>query len=144
MVHIDRLTAAVRARGLRMTDPRRRVLAALAGSQHQTPEQILQVVTDDGGSELPPSTIYRTLQALEEAGVVAHTHLDHGPPTYQLAGPHRHLHLVCRSCKTVSELPSEHAAALVGTIRSETGFRADPTHMAIHGRCARCAGEEDR
>lgn len=127
-----------------MTEPRRRVLAVLLGGEHQTPEEVLRAVSSDGGSELPPSTVYRTLQALEDAGVVSHTHLDHGPPTYHLAGPHRHLHLVCRSCKQVTELPSQRAAGLVDTIREETGFRAEPTHMAIHGRCARCAGKEER
>ena len=56
-----------------------------------------------------------------------------------LALPHRHLHLVCRGCRSVLEVPTEAADALVAQVLSETGFRADPTHMAIHGHCARCA-----
>lgn len=129
----------VRERGLRLTEPRRRVLAVLAKGEHLTPEVLTHLVGRDGGSTLPPSTIYRTLQSLEDVGIVTHSHLDHGPATYHLARPHRHLHLVCRGCRSVLEVPTEAADALVAQVLSETGFRADPTHMAIHGHCARCA-----
>ena len=129
----------VRERGLRLTEPRRRVLAVLARGEHLTPEVLTHLVGRDGGSTLPPSTIYRTLQSLEDVGIVTHSHLDHGPATYHLARPHRHLHLVCRGCRSVLEVPTEAADALVAQVLSETGFQADPTHMAIHGHCARCA-----
>lgn len=129
----------VRERGLRLTEPRRRVLGVLAKGEHLTPEVLTHLVGRDGGSTLPPSTIYRTLQSLEDVGIVTHSHLDHGPATYHLARPHRHLHLVCRGCRSVLEVPTEAADALVAQVLSETGFQADPTHMAIHGHCARCA-----
>lgn len=129
----------VRSRGLRLTEPRRRVLAVLASGEHLTPEVLTHLVGQDGGTELPPSTVYRTLQRLEDAQIVTHTHLDHGPPTYHLARPHRHVHLVCRSCKGVTEVPTRLAGPFVEAVRAETGFVADPTHMAVHGRCARCA-----
>lgn len=126
-----------------MTDQRRRVLAVLTSRSHLTPEIIASVVAEDGGSELPPSTIYRTLEALEEVGLVDHTHLDHHAPTYHLARHHGHLHLVCRSCHRVTEVDPALAAPMVEQVRSESGFVADPTHMAIHGRCASCAGNPE-
>lgn len=135
----DPLGDLVRARGLRLTEPRRRVLAVLARGEHMTPEVLTHLVSRDGGRELPPSTIYRTLQSLEDVEIVTHTHLDHGPATYHLARPHRHLHLVCRGCKSVLEMPTEAADGLVAQVLADSGFRADPTHMAIHGHCARCA-----
>lgn len=139
MVLTDPWADLVRERGLRLTEPRRRVLAVLAKGEHLTPEVLTHLVGRDGGSTLPPSTIYRTLQSLEDVGIVTHSHLDHGPATYHLARPHRHLHLVCRGCRSVLEVPTEAADALVAQVLSETGFQADPTHMAIHGHCARCA-----
>ncbi|GAA2924325.1 hypothetical protein GCM10020221_20370 [Streptomyces thioluteus] len=44
------------------------------------------------------STVYRTLELLEELGLVSHAHLGHGAPTYHLADRHDHIHLVCRDC----------------------------------------------
>lgn len=129
----------LRRHGLRMTEQRRRVLAVLVERSHLTPEDIVAAVGDDGGPPLPPSTIYRTLDALQDVGLVDHTHLDHRAPTYQRAGHHGHLHLVCRDCGEVLEADASLAEGLTERLRSGTGFVADPTHMAIHGHCARCA-----
>lgn len=129
----------LRRHGLRMTEQRRRVLGALTHRSHLTPDAIAALVATDGGPELPPSTIYRTLDALEEVGLVEHTHLDHRAPTYHRAGRHGHLHLRCRECGRVSEIDPTVAAPFVATVRDTTGFDADLTHMAIHGRCAECA-----
>ncbi len=133
----------LRQHGLRMTEQRRRVLAVLGERSHLTPEAIVAAVAADGGAELPPSTIYRTLDALEEVGLVAHTHLDHRAPTYHLAGRHDHLHLVCRTCGRVLEVDAAVGEALTVRVRTETGFVADPTHMAIHGHCSECVAVAD-
>ena len=128
----------LRRHGLRMTEQRRRVLAVLDERSHLTPEDIVAAVGDDGGPQLPPSTIYRTLDALQDVGLVDHTHLDHRAPTYQRAGHHGHLHLVCRRCGEVLEADASLAEEITDRLRSVAGFVADPTHMAIHGHCARC------
>lgn len=133
----------LRRHGLRMTDQRRRVLAALTHRSHLTPDGIAALVAADGGADLPPSTIYRTLDALEDVGLVAHTHLDHRAPTYHLAGRHGHLHLRCRGCGAVVEVAPGLADPFVESVLAETGFRADPSHMAIHGHCAECATDTE-
>lgn len=133
----------LRRHGLRMTEQRRRVLGALTQRSHLTPDAIAALVAGDGGPELPPSTIYRTLEALEEVGLVEHTHLDHRAPTYHRAGWHGHLHLRCRGCGRVVEVDPTVAEPLVERLRAETGFTADLTHMAIHGHCATCATDTE-
>ncbi|WEV77693.1 Fur family transcriptional regulator [Janibacter cremeus] len=133
----------LRRHGLRMTEQRRRVLGALTRRSHLTPDSIAALVATDGGPELPPSTIYRTLDALEEVGLVEHTHLDHRAPTYHRAGRHGHLHLRCRDCGRVTEVDPALATPFADAVRGTTGFVADLTHMAIHGRCADCAGDTD-
>jgi hypothetical protein len=56
------------------------------------------------------STVYRNLELLEELGLLQHTHLGHGAPTYSLASDHEHVHLVCRDCGGIDEAPPEVAA----------------------------------
>ncbi|WP_068396762.1 Fur family transcriptional regulator [Kribbia dieselivorans] len=128
----------LRGAGMRMTQQRHRVVRAVELHPHSTPEELVEAVGADGGPSMPPSTIYRTLEALQKVGVVDHTHLDHGPPTYHLAGTHGHLHLVCRNCSAVEEVPASLAEVLVHRLRGFTDFAPDPTHMAIHGYCAAC------
>ena len=132
------LGAALRARGMRLTPQRRRIVDALTTLEHGTPDAVAAQVAEDGGPALPLSTIYRGLDALEELGIVSHTHLDHRAPTYHLADHATHIHLVCLGCGTVSEAPIAMAAEFAGNVRDATGFDPDVTHMAIHGWCATC------
>lgn len=122
-----------------MTPQRRRVLDAVAGMTHGTPEEVVTRVAADGGHPLSPSTVYRALEALESLGAVAHTHLDHHAPSYHLADHADHVHLVCRDCGTVAQCDRQLAADFVGNVLAATGFEADVTHMAVHGRCSACA-----
>ncbi len=129
--------ASLRAAGLRVTSTRARVYAAVTAAAHSTPDALIELVNATAPA-VPPSSVYRALDALEEAGLVTHTHLDHHAPTYHRADHGRHLHLVCRSCGTVVQSPTRAADSLVVQLDEQHGFVADVTHMAIHGTCARC------
>ena len=85
------------------------------------------------------STVYRTLELLEELGLVTHTHLGHGAPTYHPAHEADHLHLVCRDCGRVTEADTSVADDLVRRVATEQGFETDVSHFAIFGRCRDCA-----
>lgn len=133
----SRLADTLRAAGLRMTTTRERVYAAVAESPHSTPDALIERVNTTEPA-IPPSSVYRALECLEEVGVVSHTHLDHRAPTYHLAEHARHLHLVCRLCGAVAESPARLADGLVADLAREQGFIADVTHMAIQGECSQC------
>ena len=47
------------------------------------------------------STVYRTLEVLEELGLVRHAHLSDRAPTYHSVADPEHFHLVCRNCHRV-------------------------------------------
>lgn len=128
----------LRARGKRLTSQRERVLAAVGRLGHATPEEIADAVAGDGGAALPASTVYRSLDALQELGLVGHTHVDHRTPSYHLAEHATHVHVVCRGCGWVGEVPLEAADELVSRIDEQLGFAADVAHAAVHGLCRRC------
>jgi Fur family ferric uptake transcriptional regulator len=128
----------LRSRGLRLTPQRQLVLQAVTHLRHGTPEEILAEVrrTADG---VNISTVYRTLEVLEDVGLVRHAHLGHGAPTYHSADEAGHLHLVCRECGTVTEVEASEADAFAGRMREAHGFETDVEHFAVYGRCAACA-----
>jgi Fur family ferric uptake transcriptional regulator len=128
----------LREKGYRLTPQRELVLAAVNELSHATPEQVCAHV-QRVASGINISTIYRTLELLEELGLVRHAHLGHGAPSYHPAGHYEHLHLVCRDCGSVSQVGIEIAAELTGRVHTETGFEVDLEHFAIYGRCGRCA-----
>ena len=124
---------------MRLTPQRERIIEAVRALGHATPDGLAAAVGQDGGPPLSLSTIYRNLEALEQVGVVSHTHLDHRSPTYHLADHAEHLHLVCLSCGTVIESPVAVADPFVGNLLARHGFVADVKHMAIQGWCDSCS-----
>ncbi len=124
-----------------MTGPRRRVLTALERLGHATPEELSAALADDGAASLPASTIYRNLESLARAGIVRHSHVHHGPPTYHLPEHGDHLHLVCRVCGEIVEASPTLARDLARNLWDAHGFDAEVTHMAIHGRCRDCTSK---
>ncbi|MDQ5840637.1 MAG: transcriptional repressor [Chloroflexota bacterium] len=135
------LGESLRARGMRLTPQRERIIEAVRALGHATPDGLAAAVGRDGGPALSLSTIYRNLEALEGVGVVSHTHLDHRSPTYHLADHADHVHLVCLSCGAVIESTVAAADPFVGNLLTRHGFVADVRHMAIHGWCAACSAQ---
>jgi len=128
----------LRERGYRLTPQRQLVLEAVDVLEHATPDDILSQVRRTA-SGVNISTVYRTLELLEELGLVSHAHLGHGAPTYHLADRHHHMHLVCRDCGAVLEADVAVADVLTDKLRASFGFESDMKHFAIFGRCAACS-----
>jgi len=129
----------LRARGYRVTPQRQLVLEAVARLGHATPEEIgTQVQQTARGVNI--STIYRTLELLEQIGLVTHTHLDvkHGAPTYHLATDADHVHLVCRDCGRVTEIGPDAIRPLITVLDERHGFETDVGHLTVFGRCQDC------
>jgi Fur family transcriptional regulator, ferric uptake regulator len=136
--------AALRASGYRVTPQRQLVLEAITRLNHATPEEIFEDVHQRARG-VNVSTIYRTLELLEQLGLVTHTHLGpggpryhHGAPRYHLAADAEHAHLVCRQCGRVIQLDPAGVRALVTALDSEHGFETDVSHLTVFGRCDEC------
>jgi Fur family ferric uptake transcriptional regulator len=135
-----RIIEALRQRGLRMTPQRRAIVAEIMRSRgHISPADLARRVQ----AQMPgvnASTVYRTLDMLEEAGILSHAHLESGAE-YHRAGEHEHVHLVCSNCGQQDALSLQEARSLERLIGRHHGFRPDLTHFAISGLCASCQDE---
>ncbi|MGI8881281.1 MAG: Fur family transcriptional regulator [Jatrophihabitans sp.] len=132
MTHPSELADRLRERGLRMTSQRQQVLDAVRELEHATPEQVAAAVA---GVDL--TTVYRALELLEELGLVAHTHLGHGAPSYRMAGDH-HVHIVCHDCGSVVDAEPALARGLRDRLRTKHDFELDLSHFTVFGRCGKC------
>lgn len=135
LVNPASLAAQLHSHGLRMTSQRQRVLDAVTELVHATPDQVAELVPD-----VDLTTVYRTLEKLEQIGVLAHTHLGHGAPSYRLASDD-HLHVVCHHCSTVLNAPEGLADELISRLAEECGFTVDRSHLTVFGTCADCRAE---
>ncbi|MFF5211654.1 Fur family transcriptional regulator [Streptosporangium sp. NPDC000396] len=127
----------LRAHGYRVTPQRQLVLEAIKAAEHATPEEICARVRETARG-VNISTVYRTLELLEELGMVTHTHLGHGAPTYHLAADADHVHLVCHECGEINEIRPELVDGFVKTLDQELGFAIDVHHLTVFGRCRKC------
>jgi Fe2+ or Zn2+ uptake regulation protein len=131
------LLEALRARGVRLTAPRRAVIAALVADEDDVTADVLAARVASAVPEVHLSTVYRTLDALEQLGVVTHVHLGHGRAVYHLTDRIHH-HAVCERCGAVVHLPRDVLADVQQRLRDEADFEVDPHHFALVGRCAAC------
>jgi Fur family transcriptional regulator, ferric uptake regulator len=139
MVSADELKRALKQRGLRMTPQRQLILDAVAAmhghvSADQVYQQVVRVFPD-----VNISTVYRTLEVLEELGVVRHTHFHAGVAQYERTDEAPHHHMLCSRCGSDFELDLDVLQPLADELKRRYGFQADLAHSAIVGLCRACA-----
>ena len=121
----------MRGAGYKATPQRTAVLRALIAEQHQSLEEIRARCPEVG-----LVTVYRTLDLLNELGIVRRLDLGDGA-RYELAEDHHH-HMICESCGDISEFdecPLD--PALLLPIRN-SDFKLRSHSLEVYGRCAAC------
>ena len=131
------LAAKLHSLGYRLTPQRQFVLQAVEKLGHATPDEILAEVQSQS-SAVNVSTVYRTLEVLEELGLVRHAHLSDRAPTYHSVTEHEHFHLVCRNCHRVVSVDPDVLTPLRERLRDEHAFVVDVGHLTVFGRCEEC------
>lgn len=140
----DDLINALRERSLRVTRARRAICDVLASSHedHMSAADILARAVASAGVGIDQSTVYRTLDVLEEFGYLHHVHLGHGAGIYHLSETSDHQHLVCELCGTSVDVPLEELAPVLASVTARYGFIAESVHFALVGTCQTCARAE--
>jgi Fur family ferric uptake transcriptional regulator len=125
-------------RGLRWTPQRRTLVEVLSRTDgHVTGSELVERCREID-PETTPSTVYRTLDVLEELGLVRHGHGADGREEFHVLPRTEHGHLYCSSCGGTWEIGADEARALVGPLEASRGFIVDLSHVTIVGRCASC------
>ncbi len=130
--------AKLREKGYRLTPQRELVLQAVEQLGHATPDEVHAFIREHS-SAVNLSTVYRTLELLEDLGLVRHAHLTDRAPTYHSTATPDHAHLVCRGCGKVTEAAPDDVAPLTGRLEERFGFHTDIGHLTVFGHCRDCA-----
>lgn len=129
--------AALRAAGYRVTPQRLVIHRTLVDlGRHVGAEELLgEVEAQLPNVSLP--TVYSSLEALEDAGLVRRVSAGQGRALYD-ARPADHHHLVCRRCGAVEDLDADVSLAGALAAAGEHGFAPDGAEVVIRGLCASC------
>jgi Fur family ferric uptake transcriptional regulator len=126
--------ARLREKGYRLTPQRELILEAVEELGHSTPDEVLAEVRRHS-TAVNASTVYRTLEVLEELGLVRHAHLSDRAPTYHPTSEHEHFHLVCRNCQKVISVDPDVLSPVSERLVAEHGFTIDVGHLTVFGTC---------
>jgi Fur family ferric uptake transcriptional regulator len=132
------LRYALKQYGLRMTPQRQLILDVVASMRgHIAVDQVYRQVA----ARFPDvniTTVYRTLEVLEERGFVRHTHFHDSRSQYERTDEPAHQHLVCKVCGRDQEMDLSVLEPLAQDLLARYGFVADLGHTALIGVCESC------
>jgi len=133
--------ALIRAAGLRVTQPRLAVLQVLA--QSGPPLSHADLIDALQGQGFDRVTLYRNLNDLSDAGIVARTEVGDHVWRFELRSSHNahtgsHPHFTCTDCGAVSCLP-ENVVRINKSSRLPRAVREQTVEVSLRGICDRCS-----
>jgi Fur family ferric uptake transcriptional regulator len=138
---VEDIRARLRAKGLRWTPQRRALLDVLRETDgHVTGAELVELCRARD-PETTPSTVYRTLDVLEELGIVRHSHGRDGREEFHVGATSEHGHAICQLCGSTLELEGEDVTGLATSL-SRRGFSVDLSHLSVGGLCSTCGAGE--
>jgi Fe2+ or Zn2+ uptake regulation protein len=138
----DLIATELAARGLRLTRQRRAVVDAVAASNAcLSPLEVFHAARG-GCPDLGLTTVYRTLELLDEIGALRRIHGPDGcERLVQASTAHGHS-VVCSVCGRVTEFTECDMAEVVEAAWRETGYRITEHFLQLDGVCADCSAAQ--
>jgi Fe2+ or Zn2+ uptake regulation protein len=131
------LETLLRDAALRVTRPRRAVLAAVYAVPHADTDALIRTTR----AELPRvshQAVYDVLRALTEAGLVRRLQPAGSLVRYEARVGDNHHHLVCRSCGAIADVDCAVGSAPCLTVPTDQGFTIDEAEVIYWGSCPDC------
>lgn len=139
---VEQAQKLFRRSGMRLTPQRRIILEVLDHSEtHLDAEGVYrQARACDPNISL--ATVYRTLAALRELGLVHQRHLTpDGQRGYYETADQQHYHFTCTSCGRVIEFDTPLMHQMQKELADEMGVRVVQARLYLEGYCAVCDDE---
>jgi Fur family transcriptional regulator, ferric uptake regulator len=128
----------LQANGYRLTAPRQAVVEIIASSEHVLSPLDVYEKARVYYPKLGLVTVYRTVDKLEELGLIQRVHQPSGCHAF-IGGFSGHEHLViCEKCGRAAYFKGDKIDALTASVESESGFKVHDHWLQLFGVCERC------
>jgi Fur family ferric uptake transcriptional regulator len=133
--------AKLQSNGYRLTGSRKVVVEIIARSQRAlTPLEVYDIARLKN-SGLGLVTVYRTLEKLEELGLIQRVHQPQGCQAFIAAFTgHQHM-ILCLKCGKVDFFAGDNLDGLFQSIGETTGFHIKDHWLQLFGTCLDCQKE---
>jgi Fur family ferric uptake transcriptional regulator len=134
------LDRALRAAGLRVTQPRLAVLAAVRAQPHLDTKTLIGAARARLGA-VSHQAVYDVLSALVDTGLVRRIQPEGSDARYEARVGDNHHHMVCRDCGAIADVDCATGATPCLTPSADAGFVIDEAEVVFWGRCPSCAAD---
>lgn len=137
--YVEFALARLREQGSRITRGRRLVLESLGRTERPISPYAIHDLLVAQGEAVDTVSIYRTLETLENAGLVHRVAFSGGYLPCRLEDhPGCHHHLICRECGRVEEVDCPGMAAVEQSAAADSHFRIERHLVEFVGLCPAC------
>jgi len=134
----EHLSKQLSTSGFRFTPQRQHVYDVLIEERdHPTAEEVF-IRAKREMPEISMATVYNCLDALVCSGMARQVNVDRGATRF-CPNMREHCHFYCDTCEKVFDIDLTSEGP--GGITLPKGFKAARFEIAIHGLCAKCAGQ---
>lgn len=132
---------ALQESGCRLTAPRRAIVSLLADTHHALGPIEVYDLARASHPRLGLVTVYRTIEKLEDLGLLQRVHLPDGCHRYLPAAQgHQHL-ILCTACGLIRYVAGDDFARLAGNVSRQTGFIVTDHWLQFFGLCPDCSAK---
>jgi Fur family ferric uptake transcriptional regulator len=129
-------------RGFRLTPQREMVLSVMHQVEGMATADEIYGRVQERSAAVDISTVYRTLDLLQEFRMVACVDPGDGQHRYELLGVHGpHVHLVCQECGALIGVELEVVQPLAERLLAAHGFALDLDGLTLPGLCRHCLAQ---
>ncbi|MEA4961667.1 Fur family transcriptional regulator [Lutispora sp.] len=137
----EMLRKKIKEKGFKFTPQRKSILDVIIANEgkHLSAEEIYEMVKNNC-PDIGLATVYRTMQILDEAGMVYKHNFDDGRSRYELYHDedHQHHHLICINCGKVVEVEEDLLEQLEHEVESKYDFSIINHNLKFFGYCREC------
>ena len=141
---LDTFKSILKSNNLKFTMQREAILRTLyEHPDHFTPENLYLLVKEKY-PELNTgiTTVYRTLNLLEENKLATSLSFGTQGKKFELGNKPHHDHMICEVCGTIVEFEDPEIEALQQAIAKAHGFKLTDHLMQLYGICQNCQDEQ--
>ncbi len=134
------LLNTLKKNGYRITKSRKLICELLESDIHFhfNVKQLHQKINLLSNSNIDRTTIYRTLVALEELGLLQHSHIPHKPAIYFLNNNNQNVHLICEMCDKIVDVENDSINSINLILQKDTNFDTINNNFIFVGKCLEC------
>ncbi|HIP46522.1 MAG TPA: transcriptional repressor [Campylobacterales bacterium] len=137
---LEKFKVLLKSNNLKFTSQREAILKTLYDNpEHYTPENLYLLIKENyPDSNVGVTTVYRTLNLLEENDIATSISFGSQGKKFELGNKPHHDHLICEKCGKIVEFENDEIEQLQEKIAKLYDFKLTNHLMQLYGICQEC------